>query len=229
MKNKNVSKSISELHLFDIIIIVLSLYVLIALAITSIFRLPEETMRLMDIIDNCICIVFIIDFIIGFVKADKKWKFMRWGWIDLISSISSISILRYGRLFRLIRLLRILRAFRSTEILVRYIFKSKIKGTMLSVGIITILLTIFSSISILSVENRPDSNIKTAEDAIWWTMTTITTVGYGDRYPVTTEGRLIGIVLMVSGVGLFGTYTAYIASLFIGEEKKENDDKDYDE
>jgi len=100
---------------------------------------------------------------------------------------------------------------------------------MLSVGIITILLTIFSSISILSVENRPDSNIKTAEDAIWWTMTTITTVGYGDRYPVTTEGRLIGIVLMVSGVGLFGTYTAYIASLFIGEEKKENDDKDYDE
>jgi len=229
VKNKNVSKSISELHLFDIIIIVLSLYVLIALAITSIFRLPEETMRLMDIIDNCICIVFIIDFIIGFVKADNKWKFMRWGWIDLISSIPSISILRYGRLFRLIRLLRILRAFRSTEILVRYIFKSKIKGTMLSVGIITILLTIFSSISILSVENRPDSNIKTAEDAIWWTMTTITTVGYGDRYPVTTEGRLIGIVLMVSGVGLFGTYTAYIASLFIGEEKKENDDKDYDE
>lgn len=229
MKNINVNKSISELHLFDIIIIVLSLYVLIALAITSIFRLPEETMRLMDIIDNCICIVFIIDFIIGFVKADNKWKFMRWGWIDLISSIPSISILRYGRLFRLIRLLRILRAFRSTEILVRYIFKSKIKGTMLSVGIITILLTIFSSISILSVENRPDSNIKTAEDAIWWTMTTITTVGYGDRYPVTTEGRLIGIVLMVSGVGLFGTYTAYIASLFIGEEKKENDDKDYDE
>lgn len=94
---------------------------------------------------------------------------------------------------------------------------------MLSVLVITILLIIFSSISILSVEKAPNSNIKTADDAIWWTMTTITTVGYGDRYPVTLEGRLIGIVLMVSGVGLFGTYTAYIASLFIGEKKEEKE------
>jgi len=212
-----------SIKFFDLIIIVLSIYVLGALAITSVVDVPYQTMMLLDMIDNCVCVVFLIDFIIGFIHAENKWKFMRWGWIDLISSIPSINILRFGRLFRLIRLLRILRAFRSTEILMRYVFKSKIKGTMLSVLVITILLIIFSSISILSVEKAPNSNIKTADDAIWWTMTTITTVGYGDRYPVTLEGRLIGIVLMVSGVGLFGTYTAYVASLFIGEKKEEKE------
>ena len=94
---------------------------------------------------------------------------------------------------------------------------------MTAVSVITVLIIISSSISILMVEKSPNSNIKTADDAMWWTMETITTVGYGDKYPVTGEGRLIGVVLMVSGVGLFGTYTAYIASLFLGEKKKEEE------
>lgn len=72
-------------------------------------------------------------------------------------------------------------------------------------------MVIFSAIAILQVERDPNSNIKTAEDALWWSYVT-TTVGYGDRYPVTTEGRLIASVLMTAGVGLFGTFTAYIAS-----------------
>jgi len=65
------------------------------------------------------------------------------------------------------------------------------------------------------------SNIKSAEDAIWWTIVTVTTVGYGDKYPVTTEGRVIGILVMVAGVGLFGTYTGFIASLFVGQNRDE--------
>ena len=63
-----------------------------------------------------------------------------------------------------------------------------------------------------------NSNIKTAEDAIWWAWVTITTVGYGDKYPVTTEGRIIASFLMTAGVGLFGTFTGFIASWFL--EKK---------
>lgn len=94
---------------------------------------------------------------------------------------------------------------------------------MTAVAVITILIIIFSSISILTVETAPESNIKTAEDAIWWTIVTITTVGYGDKFPVTTEGRLIGVLVMVAGVGLFGTYTGYIASLFVCEQKKEDE------
>jgi voltage-gated potassium channel len=81
------------------------------------------------------------------------------------------------------------------------------------------LLIIFSSIAILQVEKDPASNIKSAEDAIWWAYVTITTVGYGDKYPVTTEGRVIAAVLMTAGVGLFGTFTAYVASWFVAEKQ----------
>jgi voltage-gated potassium channel len=78
---------------------------------------------------------------------------------------------------------------------------------------------IFGSIAILQVEQDPNSNIKTAEDSIWWAFVTITTVGYGDKYPVTTEGRIIAAFLMVAGVGLFGTFTGFIASWFMGDKQ----------
>lgn len=217
-----------KFNFFDIIIIILSVYVLVALLISTVCHLSKSMMDLLDMIDNIICVIFLIDFIRSFYLAPNKLIFMRWGWIDLISSIPTFTYLRYGRLFKLIRLLRILRAFRSTKIIARYIFKSKIKGTMMSVFLITILMIIFSSIAILNVEKSPDSNIKTASDALWWTIETITTVGYGDKYPVTDLGRIIGTILMISGVGLFGTYTAYIASLFVKSDNKENNRKQND-
>ena len=77
------------------------------------------------------------------------------------------------------------------------------------------MVVIFSSIAILEFENEVNSNIKTAEDAIWWSYVTITTVGYGDKFPITTEGRIIGAILMTTGVGIFGTFTALVSSWFI--------------
>jgi voltage-gated potassium channel len=102
----------------------------------------------------------------------------------------------------------------------KYVFKNKAKGAFTSVAILALLLVIFCSIAILQVEKAPDSNIKSAEDAIWWAYVTITTVGYGDKYPVTTEGRIIAAVLMTAGVGLFGTFTAYVASWFVEPTKE---------
>jgi voltage-gated potassium channel len=87
------------------------------------------------------------------------------------------------------------------------------------VALISFLMVIFSSIAILQFEKDINSNIKTAEDAIWWSYVTITTVGYGDKFPITTEGRIIGAVLMTMGVGIFGTFTALVSSWFI--EKKD--------
>ncbi len=150
---------------------------------------------------------------------------MRWGWVDLLSSIPMVDFLRAGRLLRLIRLLRIIRAFRSTKSFIDHIFRNKAKGSLTSVSLIAVLLIIFSSIAILQVEKDPNSNIKTAEDAIWWAYVTITTVGYGDKFPVTTEGRIIAAVLMTAGVGLFGTFTAYVASWFVVEKQAIDDSK----
>jgi len=210
-----------KLTLLNLVIIVLSIYVLVSLLVDTFFKLPIEVSKILNIADNAICAVFLLDFSIRFYRADNKLKFMKWGWIDLLSSIPTLDFMRAGRMLRLVRLLRILRAFRSTKHLVHHIFKRRTQGALTAAAIIAVLMIIFSSIAILQVEVDPGSNIKTAEDAIWWSYVTITTVGYGDKFPVTTEGRIIAGLLMTVGVGLFGTFTAYLASWFVGENKKE--------
>ena len=130
-----------------------------------------------------------------------------------------LSVFRWGRIVPVVRLLRILRGIRSTKFILRALFENRAKGTFSTVVLVTVVLLIFSSIAILNVETVPGANIKTAGDALWWAMATITTAGYGDKYPVTPEGRIIGVVLMPSGVGFFGTLTAYIASVFLNPGK----------
>ena len=218
--NNDLQNTNDKLGVLNIIVIVLSIYVLLALIVDTTFTLPAETSRLLNYIDITICIFFFTEFLIRFIKAENKLKFMVWGWIDLVSSIPMVGILRVGRIFRLIRLLRIVRAFRSTKKLVHHLFINKAQGAFVSVFSIAVLLLIFCSIAILQVETDPNSNIKTAEDAIWWAYVTITTVGYGDKFPVTTEGRVIAAILMTAGVGLFGTFTAYVSSWFLSGDKK---------
>ncbi len=219
----NSKRADSENHLtfFNIVILVLSFYVLGALLVDTVVRLPTETSRLLTYIDNVVCLFFLVDFCIRFRQAENKWKFMRWGWIDLISSIPALEVFRAGRTLRLIRLLRILRAFRSTTHIIKYIFRNKMEGTFTTVAVVAILMVIFSAIAILQVETAPESNIKSAGDAIWWAYVTVTTVGYGDKFPVTTEGRVIAALLMTVGVGLFGTFTGFVASWFVADKKEE--------
>ena len=211
--NEDLAKK--ELNLFNIIILVLSLYVLISLIVTTFFVLSDEVTVLLNYVDNVICIIFLVDFAMRFKKANNKLVFMKWGWIDLISSIPYIDFLRAGRVLRLIRLIRVFRAFKATKLIFEHINRNKKQSALTSVALISFLMVIFSSIAILQFEKDVNSNIKTAEDAIWWSYVTITTVGYGDKFPITTEGRIIGAVLMTMGVGIFGTFTALVSSWFI--------------
>lgn len=204
-----------EISLFNILILVLSVYVLLSLLISTFFVLSGELSNLLNYIDNAICVVFLIDFGIRFKNAQHKLAFMKWGWIDLIASIPSVDFLRAGRILRLIRLIRVFRALKSTKLIYEHINRNKKQSALTSVALISILMVIFSSISILQFEKDVNSNIKSAEDAIWWSYVTITTVGYGDKFPVTTEGRVIGAILMTTGVGVFGTFTALVSSWFV--------------
>jgi voltage-gated potassium channel len=214
MDNNNINVK-KEIKLFNILILILSFYVLISLLVSVIFELSEELNILLGYIDNFICIVFLVDFWIRFKKADNKLEFMKWGWIDLIASIPFLDFARAGRVIRLIRLVRVFRALKSTKLIYEHITHNKKQSVLTSVALISILMIIFSSIAILQFEKDINSNIKTAEDAIWWSYVTITTVGYGDKYPITTEGRIIGAILMTTGVGIFGTFTALVSSWFI--------------
>jgi voltage-gated potassium channel len=221
MQNTTESKSEKKIGLLNMLVLVLSVYVLGALLIDTFFKLPPETSKLLNYIDNVVCGFFFIEFCIRFRQADNKLQFMKWGWLDLISSIPMLDFFRAGRAIRLFRLLRVIKAFRSTKNLVNHIFANKVQGAFASISTIAILLVIFSALAILQVETDPNSNIKTAEDAIWWSYVTVTTVGYGDKFPVTTEGRIIASVLMTAGVGLFGTFTAFVSSWFLAEKKEE--------
>jgi len=95
--------------------------------------------------------------------------------------------------------------------------------SLLSVLTISLLFMVSGAIAMLQFETTVDANIKSPADALWWAFTTITTVGYGDKYPMTHEGRLVAAVLMTIGVGVFGTFTGFVASLFVDPELKQEE------
>jgi len=115
MVNKESNKDEVVFGGLSLVILILSFYVLISLVITTFFSVTSEIQKILSQIDNFICIVFLIEFFYRFYKAPNKLQFLKWGWIDLISSIPFIDFLRVGRVLRLLRLLRILRAFKSMK------------------------------------------------------------------------------------------------------------------
>ena len=128
-----------------------------------------------------------------------------------------------GRMVRVIRIIRILRAFRSTRHLVAFLYRHRTRGLALTVVLTGFVLLIFSSIGVLVFEDEKESNIRTPFDAMWWAVSTMTTVGYGDKVPVTVEGKIVAMILMVTGVGLFGVLTGLFARLFMGPDMKRED------
>lgn len=209
---------------FQLVILVLSLVVLGALVADTFFHLSPEIARILQFVDAIVCVVFLIDFVVRFRRAKSKLAFMKWGWIDLLASVPNVPALRWGRAIRLLRILRLLRGLRSLHRVLQVLFQHRTRGGVVSVGLTMFLFVTFSAIAILVVEKDPASNIRSAEDAVWWSVTTITTVGYGDKYPVTTGGRIVAMMLMISGVGLFGILSGVVASFFLGKvEKEENE------
>ncbi len=213
-----------KIDLLQIVSLVLSVYVLGALVIQILCKLTPEMTRLLDQIDFLICLFFLFDFFLRLYKAESKLQFLKWGWIDFISSIPVVPGFGAARVVRVIRIIRILRAFRSTKVLIQFVYRRRSHGMLMTVGLIAVLLTIFSAIAMLTFETAPDSNIRTPEDALWWAFTTITTVGYGDRYPVTDEGRIVAVFLMTAGVGLFATFTGFITRFFNETDQKQEEE-----
>jgi voltage-gated potassium channel len=213
------------ISLWQIGLLFLSIYVLSTLFIQTFFNISEQLNCLFDKLDFIVCALFFMDFGVRFFQSEDKLKFMRWGWFDLISCIPVLHIFMWARLIRIFRIIRMLRAFRSIKILITFLFKNRMKGTFMSAVIISFLLLIFSSIAILNFENVSESNIRSPSDAIWWSFITFAHDPQPDKYPITLEGRIVALILLVSGVGLFGTFTAYAASWFMKpeQEKEENE------
>src|SRR5438874_3887824 len=214
-------RAAERLGVLEVVTLIFSVYVLVALLIQATVRLSPETAEVLDWIDLLVCAVFLTDFFVRFHRAPSKAQFMKWGWIDFVSSIPMINIFRVGRVVRIVRVFRILRAFRSTKYLVVYFLRYRKATSLTAVAATSFCIMVFAAIAVMNFEDLPESNIKNAGDAFWWAFVTMTTVGYGDKYPLTAEGRIVACILMLAGAGMFATLTGFIASMFVQPNGKE--------
>ncbi|UVS82563.1 potassium channel family protein [Actinokineospora sp. UTMC 2448] len=162
-----------------------------------------------------IWVLFAADYVIRLSLARRKLRFVGRHMLDLLAV--ALPMVRQLRALRLLTVLRVLNRR----------FGSGLRGRVgIYVAGTTLLIGLAAALAVLDAERRdPEANITTFGDALWWTLTTITTVGYGDRYPVTTEGRLIAATLMIGGIALIGVATGTIASWFL-EKIAGAEDKD---
>ncbi len=168
--------------------------------------------------------IFLGDFIYRISTAPKasRYFFRGFGWADLLASLPFPQF-KILRLFRLLRVFRLLRELGPRTVWTTLIH-DRANSALMTLLLMGILVLQFGSITILYVEEDADgANITSASDALWYTIVTISTVGYGDQYPVTNVGRMIGTLIIVVGVGIFGTFTGYLANLFLGPRKAAED------
>jgi len=212
---------------YNIFILVLTI---LSLAVMVVMLLPisDATYKLLSVYDNLICFIFLIDFYLNMRGATKKSDYFigQRGWLDLLGSIPSLGLLaNVGKLAGLLRLARLSRLARITRLLrgenKKALIKDILENRSRYATFLTILLTLIvmtvASVLVLQFESKaPDGNIKTGGDALWYALVTITTVGYGDFYPVTTGGRITAMFIMFMGVGIIGALASILASLLVG-------------
>jgi len=184
-----------------------------------------QIQQIVFLIERIMTPIFLLDVFVRSRLADspKTYFFKQFGWLDLIGSFPYLRILRS---FRVISTIRSLRASGSRHLL-RNFLSNRAETAALTITLAVILLFEFASISILRAESAdPLANIQTSGDAIWWTLVTVATVGYGDLYPITPTGRSIATFVIVAGVGLFGILSGFLASNFLGQKSENADDNE---
>ena len=191
--------------------------------------LPDtsEVSKLLEIFDWAFCALFLGDYIRQIVLSKNKLKYIfTWGIFDLVSSIPAIGTLRYTRLARILRVIRMLRAGRMLVQVYRRDRTSFTVAAMMAGGLIVILGV---CVAVLHVEQAAKgASIQTAEDAAWWGVVTVSTVGYGHFAPITPTGRMLAVILMIVGIGLFATFAGAIANVFMRQVHQGANNADLD-
>lgn len=168
-------------------------------------ELPLALVRSCSVITWVTWAVFALDYLIRVILADHRLRYIRRHWLDLL--VVGLPLLRPLRLLRLVTLLTVVNR-RATNNLRGRVAVYVAGGAAL--------LGFCGALAVLSAERgAPGANIDTIGDALWWAITTMTTVGYGDRYPVTATGRLAAALLMVGGVAVLGAVTATLAAWIV--------------
>lgn len=202
--------------LYDIGMSILALGTIAILLIQE--KVPSPYSNILGIIDNMIWGVFVIDYVVRFVTAEDKWRYVKSNVVELIAILPFDAMLKSLRALRLIRVARASRLFRVFRSLRAFAYLNRLNNRISdllqtnqfhSVLWFTFSTIFLGAIAISYVEGMP------FEDALWWSFVTTTTVGYGDISPASFPGRLIAVVLMMVGIGFIGLLTGTIATYFL--------------
>ncbi|MGW5241999.1 ion transporter [Monashia sp. NPDC004114] len=200
---------------YEIFIGALSVLSLVNIVLLALLRDPA-TQNVVRVMDLFLSAVFLGDFLVRLRRAPSRtsYFFRQYGWADLLASLPFPQI-KILRVFRLARVVRLLRKYGARNI-GRSLLGDRAGSALLSLLLVGVLMMEFGSLGLLRLEQpAPDANIVNASDAMWYVIVTMSTVGYGDQYPVTNGGRELGTVIIIVGVGIFGTLTGYLANLFL--------------
>ncbi len=199
-----------------------SLNSLIVLLAYTLLPLPLPVREVLVIIDGLNAAIFLIDFLTQLIESDDKARyfFRTGGWLDLLGCLPFHPWFRLSRIIRSIRLWR--RLALTTPVEIRLAAQRRLaESSLFMVAGLVLLVVTAGSIALAAIEPRAaGATIHRGSDAVWFVFTTIATVGYGDIYPVTDAGRLVGVTLMIAGVSVFSVLTSYIASTFMSRGGK---------
>lgn len=207
---------------YQIFILILSTVALGIVAALTFVRLPPETVAVLHWADLVVCVFFFIDFVYSLATApNRSLYFFSWGWIDLVSSIPLVVGLRFGRAVRIVRILQVLRAARASKMVAAFLIDRRASSGGLAVVLIAFLVLFSGTVAILQFELHHGGSINSAGNALYWAITTMTTVGYGDLYPVTTGGKVVASMMMIGGVMLYGVVAGLVAAWFVRPIERE--------
>jgi voltage-gated potassium channel len=177
------------------------------------------TLEVIGVINAILTIFFVIDFTFRITTTSSKsgYFFRNWGWADLLACIPTFRIFR---VFRVLRASRLMRRFGLKNMLSELI--NNRAGSALYVTMVALIVLVeIAAIWVLKFESaNPDANLTSAGDAVWWVFVTVTTVGYGDRYPTTPGGRTLGVMVMFGGIALIGVLASFLSNFFLAPPKK---------
>jgi voltage-gated potassium channel len=164
-------------------------------------------------VDFAITMVFLIEFVTRLVAAPDRRRHLRSHWVDAFALIPAF---RGFRLLRLLRLLRLVRTFAGMYRAMSHFERIASNRGVLLLIVVWAAVVAITSMAFYAAEAELNPDVTSPFDALWWGIVTLTTVGYGDVLPVTPEGRIAAIVLMVLGIGLFSAITATVVAAIMG-------------
>lgn len=196
----------------DTPLLILALAFLAVLLLPAVSSLSQGQRAILNVLSAAIWVAFTVDYLVRLYLSQARWSYVRAHPLDLL-----VIVLPLLRPLRAVRLLRLLRIGAVLGVAHRRGQRSLHARVSAYVGAAVVVVLALSAVLMLEVERgAPGGNIRTLGDALWWAASTVTTVGYGDRYPTTGLGRLIAVGLMLVGIALLGVITAAIAAWFVG-------------